>query len=394
MSAALQDLDVRAADLFHAALDEAERLHRTPLSQDVARLSKLFGADKAERDPAYLTDPGLRRAYLGFYAPRNAVRLALLLRSLERERALKRLSAPRVLDVGAGPLAGLLGAWVRYGELREATAVDLAAGAMRDGRDMYARVVGSAAPAPQTRVANITSRPWPTLPRADLVMVANVIGELGDARRATARRAQVVEDALAQTTDEGAVLVVEPATRVHARGLMAVRDLLVERGHVVRAPCTGADACPLLLTRGDWCHEDLAWTPPPRVARLMRDAGLRPAPLRHAYLLLTRARPGRGQRVVSGVLRRGRRRVQLSCTPDGLVELDAKRTRRRGEKLRGQAGAPSADVGSRASSSRKGRGAGADVSRASGPTASRKPPRKDSPSSSRTRRRSPDAPRK
>jgi SAM-dependent methyltransferase len=375
--------------LFQTALDDAARLHSTPLSEDVAHLSRLFTKERGQRSASYLQSKGNRRAYLGFFAPRNALRVAHLLVALEDEGALPRFERPSVLDLGSGPLVGVIGAWVRYGALEAATAVDLAAGAMADGRRL---VDALEADLPlQTHVHSLTRAPWPTLPRADLVILANVIGELGDPRRDLKRRLGVVRRALARVRDGGRLLIVEPGTRLHGRGLMGLRDALVADGVSLVAPCTGAARCPLLARGSDWCHEEIAQPLPERARDLMRQAGLKPGPLKHSYLLLAREEqaPSARLRVVSGALRRGKDVQQLVCGRDGL-------SRRDGEGLR--RGAPYAaeppTAGSPTSKSRKRRGGGAAGSRGKEPTAARKPSRKDSPSSSRKRKRSPSAPRK
>lgn len=71
-----------------AAVEHARALHRSPLAPDVARLHRLFTSDRSERRPDYQRDPALRRAYLGFFLPHNAVKIALLLERARREGAL------------------------------------------------------------------------------------------------------------------------------------------------------------------------------------------------------------------------------------------------------------------------------------------------------------------
>src|SRR5262245_16594741 len=102
---------VRTEQLANAAIAWAEAQHRSPLARDVSRLSSLFTTERADRRVDYMRDPALARAYIAFYLPQYAAKIALLLEQARREH----LWAPvttgsRVLDVGSGPLTGLFGA--------------------------------------------------------------------------------------------------------------------------------------------------------------------------------------------------------------------------------------------------------------------------------------------
>jgi hypothetical protein len=89
---------------------------------------------------------------------------------------------------------------------------------------------------------------------------------------------------------------------------MAVRDAVVDDGLAsVLSPCRGARACPLLATRGDWCHGDVHWPSRPEAYRAVERAARLPKDtLASTHLLLGRtgvAPPRGGVRVVGGVMR-------------------------------------------------------------------------------------------
>jgi SAM-dependent methyltransferase len=376
--------DERARAVFDAAVDLARRRHRSPLAGDVRSLSRQFGSQKGAREAGYLRRPSERRAYLAWYAPRNACRIGLLLDGLAGEGLVPRWERPRVLDLGAGPLAGVLGAWVAYGALGRSLAVDLAAPALVDGMELLKRVDADVERV-DTRVANLQQqKAWGTREPADLVVIANAIGEVGDPRRDVDKRALIVEEALARLAPGGRLLVVEPGTRIHGQGLMRLRDELVDRRRgAMLAPCTGARRCPLLAMPGGWCHVELPWTPPESAAGLAREAGLAASPLKHSYLLLANeplATAAGGLRLVGGLMQSGGVERRYACTADGLVELAGKprlpppvREPARGARLQElpsgvegtvpsapQAGAPSRDGPLPRSRSRRRRGRGAD----------------------------------
>ena len=87
---------------------------------------------------------------------------------------------------------------------------------------------------------------------------------------AARRRAALLEEAAGLLRPGGSLVVVEPALRETSRQLLEVRDLLVARGFVVRAPCLFRGACPARLRETDWCHAERPVEPPPLVAEIAR----------------------------------------------------------------------------------------------------------------------------
>lgn len=318
---------VRIDALVGAAIQRARAAHPSPLGGDVARLSRLFTTDRAARDPSYLRDRAARRAYLGFYAPQNAAKIALLLGQLVDEGLVPAWEAPAVLDLGAGPWTGLLGVRAAFGALGPSRAVDLAHGALEDGRGLYGAAFEPDPPV-ENVVANVAALgTWRPPAPVDLAIAANVLNEIGDPRRALRDRLDVVGAAVAALREGGRVLLVEPGTRVHGRALMALRDAIRDEGlAVVLAPCRGAPGCPLLRTPGDWCHQELRWQRPAAFARLEAEAQLPKDVLKLSHLLLGRPgdapEPRQGLRLVGGTMR-DRQGVErrYGCGPDGLVTL-------------------------------------------------------------------------
>jgi ribosomal protein RSM22 (predicted rRNA methylase) len=301
-------ISARLAVVAEAAIEIASRRHRSPLAADVARLSSLFTGARGQRRPTYMQDPAIRRAYLGFFVPHNVARIALLLCRAADEGHLDFARPPRVLDVGAGPLSGLLACWAVWGRLGPSRAVDLSKGALDDGAALVA-AVGADVDHLDLVDRSLTGPPTTWLPdhAVDVVVAANVLNELGDPREPAARL-RLVQTLLRASSPEGRVLVVEPAMRVEARSLMAVRDGLVEQQlATVMSPCRGAPRCPLLVTRGDWCHGDVVWHQRPAAYRaLERATGLAKEELAASHLLLARTgapAPSTGLRIVGGTMR-------------------------------------------------------------------------------------------
>ena len=318
---------------WEIAVQRAQRAHRSPLFHDVVRLHDLFTAERDERVSGYLREPGLRRAYVGYFAPLNAVKIAALLKVLESEASLPAWRAPRVLDLGAGPLSGIAGAWFRYGQLGTSHAIDIASRAMEDGRSLL-REAGANADAVSVQVGSLAA-PWkPPFAKADLVILANVLNEVGDPRRDLEKRLDIVRRALSRVDTGGRLLIVEPGTRVHGRALSHLRDEILESeiGGVL-APCRGTMPCPLLRRKGDWCHHDLVYEPVESVRKLERQARLQKQFLKLSYLLVARkddaqivskATASDSLRLIGGMMSASDGQRRYACGDSGMVVLESK----------------------------------------------------------------------
>jgi hypothetical protein len=123
----------------------------------------------------------------------------------------------------------------------------------------------------------------------------------------------------------GSLVLVEPALRDTTRELLALRDVLVSRGHAVRAPCLFRGNCPALEKPVDWCHAEHEWTPPPTLAGIIAAAGLHKEALKMSYVALGDAwpepPPGRLFRIVSEHLRGHGRSRAVGCGPEGRLTM-------------------------------------------------------------------------
>lgn len=152
----------------------------------------------------------------------------------------------RALDLGAG--TGAAGDAVRacFGGHVEIVAVDKVGG-------------------PGIVVADLAreERPPGVKGRFDLIVAAHLLNELA---ASLAARAEMVVGWCRDFLEEGGLCVLlEPALRETSRDLLAVRDLVLERGLRVVAPCFWTGACPALVRERDWCHDSVASPGQPRV---------------------------------------------------------------------------------------------------------------------------------
>jgi SAM-dependent methyltransferase len=285
----------------------------------VARLSRGLTRERELAGARYLDEEKLLGAYLLFYWPVSYLQARGTISELPRR--------PRaVLDLGSGP--GPMAFAALDAGAAEVVAADRSARALDT-----ARALAAAAGEPiATREWNPSrGRPLAELAhgrRFDLVTAGHVLNELFRGPEADARRAALLEEALGLLEPGGSLLVVEPALRETSRALLKVRDLLVARGHAVRAPCLFRGACPALLRETDWCHAERAIEPPALVAQLARAAGLRKEAVKMSYLVLAprgegwaEPPPGRVFRIVSEPLPSKGRLRYMGCGPEGRMGL-------------------------------------------------------------------------
>jgi SAM-dependent methyltransferase len=297
----------------------------------VARLSRGLTRERELAGARYLDEERLLGAYLLFYWPISYLQARGVLSELPRR--------PRsVLDLGSGP-APVAFAALDAGAA-EAIAADRAARALTAAR----KLAGAAGEPLGTRDWNPTrGAPLAELAagrKFDLVTMGHVLNELWKGQDEDARRADLLEQALALVAPGGSLVVIEPALRDTSRALLRVRDRLVERGYAVRAPCLFRGACPALLRETDWCHAERPVEPPALVAQLAKAAGLRKESVKMSYLVLApkgedwaapptggegtpEPTPGAGRvfRIVSEPLPSKGRLRYMGCGPEGRMGL-------------------------------------------------------------------------
>ena len=274
------------------------------LSMGLTRNRELAGA-------RYMDDPKLLGAYLLFYWPVSYAQGRSTLSEL--------INRPRsVLDLGAGPgplaFAALdAGATTVVAADRSKPALELAkALALEAGEGMATREWSPEKPLPDGKY--------------DLITMGHVVNELFNGQ--IAPRAELLEKVLERVNPNGSLVVIEPALRDTSRALLQVRDVLVNKGYAVRAPCMFRGNCPALIKESDWCHAERSWRMPSVIEDLAKTAGLHKESLKMSYLVLAPkgeqwAPPPAGTvfRIVSEPLEgKGRRRF-MACGPEGRVGL-------------------------------------------------------------------------
>ncbi|WP_280189269.1 MULTISPECIES: small ribosomal subunit Rsm22 family protein [Nocardia] len=270
------------------------------------------------------TSPNSGGVIAGYAAYRMPATWAAVRNALERfaERA-PGFRPVTLLDVGGGTGAALWAAAELFPSLAEATVFDQVDEALQLGRRL----------ATSANVAAINSAVWrrtsfserEVFSEADLVTISYVLSELSVAERA----------ALVARSAEGAevVTVVEPGTPDGHSRILAARDVLIDAGMAVVAPCPHQHACPLAAGT-DWCHFST------RINRTSLHRRLKGGELGHedekfSYVIASRTayEPAPGRILRHPLKRKGLVSMQV-CTPgDGVLPTLA--SKRQGEAYRG-----------------------------------------------------------
>lgn len=279
------------------------------LSHGLTRERKLAGAK-------YMDDPKLLGAYLLFYWPVSYAQGRQAMGELQNR--------PReVLDLGSGP--GPLSFAAMDAGAKTVLAADRSKPALALARELGLE----ADEVVNTREWDPSRSITPPEGKFDLITMGHVLNELfGQGEGALKQRAQLVETCLTKLKPGGTLLILEPALRDTSRGLLRVRDLLVERGYSVRFPCMYRGSCPALLKESDWCHAERSWTPPKLIEELARAASLHKEALKMSYLALapkgeawTPLPAERLFRIVSEPLEGKGRQRYMGCGAEGRMGL-------------------------------------------------------------------------
>ncbi|MBB5871842.1 ribosomal protein RSM22 (predicted rRNA methylase) [Allocatelliglobosispora scoriae] len=139
------------------------------------------------------------------------------------------------LDVGGGTGAAAWAAREVFPGLTDILVVDQVADALAFGEKLL----------PRARWQQLRLGAGAELPSADLVTLAYVLNELSPDDQAALTRELAGKAQL--------LAIIEPGTPAGYTRILAARELLIEAGLHIVAPCPHEGACPLPAGR-DWCH--------------------------------------------------------------------------------------------------------------------------------------------
>ena len=316
------------------------------IAHGVLQLSNIFTRGNSGFRANYLEEPKLRQAYLAYYVPVNLAKVQLLLAELQPVLAAHKEPEFRVLDVGGGPGTAALALldWacstsipppdtLRMAVMDRSPAVLTACAElwqsylneMREYRVLPLRTIECNL----ERLSPVQVASGVSGPGYHLIVVQNVLSELYHGiPDASDRRAALVADLLSMVTQDGSLMLIEPALRTTSRSLHGLRDKLLANSQCsVYSPCLHDKNCPALVGLDDWCHEERSWRRPGWIEQIDESVGFIKDALKFSYVVFRKdgkALVPRGQpyhRVVSELrVMKGEKRVWL-CDSAGRSEV-------------------------------------------------------------------------
>lgn len=266
-------------DALREALEDA--VAEIPASELSRAVSTLIGRYRSDR-PARAPIIGSAAAAAAYAAYRMPATYAAACAALGQFAALAAGFRPRTqLDLGGGTGAAVWAAAARWPSLEFVEVLERAPQMMELGR----RLAG-AAPQPAVRAASwrsLTLGPGPgrpDLPEADLITMCYLLGELPAASR---------EPVISELAARGQVVaLIEPGTPAGYQRVLAARQILIEAGLAIVAPCPHDLGCPVSGSR-DWCHF-AARTSRTALHRRLKSGALSYEDEKFSYLVAARTR--------------------------------------------------------------------------------------------------------
>ncbi|MFF0143835.1 small ribosomal subunit Rsm22 family protein [Amycolatopsis sulphurea] len=292
-------------DLRTALDDELGRFPETRLTQTVDRLSKRYRQGDSATAPILASEPDVA-AYAGYRMPATYAAVAA---ALAEVAAAAPTFAPRTqIDLGGGTGAAVWAAAGTWPSLEKCTVVEQVAGALTLGRKLAAKADEPAVRSATWQRGSID--PAGAAPRADLVTLSYVLGELPERGRTEVVRWLAAE--------AGTVVLVEPGTPAGFARIRAARDILRELDRPIVAPCPHDGACPISPGE-DWCHF-AARLPRSSLHRRIKSSTLGFEDEKFAYVAATTAPIDRPEARIIRHPRKHKGFVHLDlCTTDGLA---------------------------------------------------------------------------
>jgi ribosomal protein RSM22 (predicted rRNA methylase) len=270
-------------------------------------------------------------AYLAYNFPTNFMKSWMIIRWILHRfpRCFAGKKGIQVLDIGCGQGAGMFGTYcaLKKDKKISLTGIDQSATVLKTCQKIAFRLKKGDR---RLRVRFYRHQfqnalLLKTRKKFDIIILANTLTEIVQEEKIPQK---YIEQIFRYVTDDGIVVIIEPASRNLSRRLMRLRDVLLQdKVHHILLPCLHDNICPLIAARKgkEWCHQSRAWRPPPYIKTLNKTLHREIDRLKFSYLVLSKKEYRTSTRtdflVVSDMLKeKGRRKCYL-CTPAGRVEL-------------------------------------------------------------------------
>ena len=289
------------------------------LQRRIQELSDRFTTDRQSIAEDYFADEQSLCAYGLFFFPQSFVRTALILREI-MSRGWNPDGPLSILDLGSGAGAasfsvaserGAAGSISLTAVDRSPTALNVLQDLAVDCSSLWPGLQLSVETAYMARWIREQNRKW------DLILASYSLNE-------SEFSIDLETDPLVnRLTDNGLVIVIEPALKASSERLELWRDSIAGRPDLhIWAPCLHRQSCPLLREGQYWCHEVRSWQPPESVTFFNRHLHRQAHLLKFSFLVFGKTGPEQldspSFRLISPVTRHKKSLLFTGCTSEGI----------------------------------------------------------------------------
>ncbi len=268
--------------------------------REIAPVVKYLSARFMRQEDAipenYFSDAQIRRAYLTYFFTTNVLKITKPLDELSLSGFFDGRTALRALDIGSGVGTAVAGLWMwlagRHPAMQlDVTATDASQQACREAEQaisIFREYLQSPILKFRSVVVPIEKLGGEISGKYDVLIAQNVLVE-------SPRFTEIIVFAQNVLAENGAIILIEPASRFGSRNLLTFRDALTAAGYTIYAPCVRQGDCPALEKKTDWCHAVSRWTRPPFIRIIDEETGTLRLSLKYSYVVAMKEKRNIGQ---------------------------------------------------------------------------------------------------
>ena len=288
------------------------------LEQSIQALSDRFTKERSNPAKDYFADPVSLCAYGLFFFPQSYVRTSFVLQEI-LSRGWKPPDPMSILDLGAGTGAASLSVASLFSSTPATiTAVDHSPAALTSMLEL-ASGCSILWPSLQCKTQTADFWQWSQRQKAkwDLILATFALNE---SNFSSSSATDILTNLL---TEQGLLVIIEPATKTSSEKLESWRDTITERPELhIWGPCLHRSSCPLLREGTYWCHDVRSWQPPAGLRFFNRHLYRQIHLLKFSFLVLGKKAPDPvaplSFRLISPVSKRKKSLLFTGCTTEGI----------------------------------------------------------------------------
>ncbi len=238
----------------------------------------------------YLNDPKIREAYLCYYTTTNLLKIWPPLRELSLSGFFVNRTELRQLDIGTGTGAAVWGLATYL--MQEQPSITKLVVEATDSLNKNLKTVEGFGARLQNHLKPLSiaikvsgldlslrsDRANALHTQHDVITLMNVLNEVDESLDD-----EIIAMLRIRLADDGAIVMIEPASREESRRALRFRDRMVRAGFFVHAPCCKTGSCPALAVPDNWCHTEVPWQRPDFIKEIDDHTGTLRLSLKSTY---------------------------------------------------------------------------------------------------------------